>query len=161
MRKHHPKNERIKRAYTLYLEEAERMAPKSVDQALAAIALFEASTGYKDFARFHIEQARKFKRHLDEDLNPKTGRPIAKATSYGRLKAVGRFINWLAGRPGYKSRISYSDADYFNPSANEIMSPGMVYERRPSEKSEADQAATAGSLMVGLSVMRASVSRLM
>ena len=119
MRKHHPKNERIKRAYTLYLEEAERMAPKSVDQALAAIALFEASTAYKDFARFHIEQVRKFKRHLDEDLNPKTGRPIAKATSYARLKAVGRFIRWLAGRPGYRSRITYSDADYFNPSAHD------------------------------------------
>ena len=42
-----------------------------------------------------------------------------------------------------------------------IMSLGMVYERRPSERSEAGQAATAGSLMVGLSVMRASVSRLM
>ena len=42
-----------------------------------------------------------------------------------------------------------------------VMSRGMVYERRPSERSEADQAATAGSLTVGLSVMRASVSRLM
>ena len=45
--------------------------------------------------------------------------------------------------------------------SNQVMSRGMVYERRPSERSEADQAATAGSLTVGLSVMRASVSRLM
>lgn len=119
MGKHHPKNERIKRAYAVYLEEAQRMAPKSVDQALAAIAGFEASTGWRDFARFHIEQARKFKRQLEEDLNPKTGRPLAKATSYARLKAVGRFIHWLAGQQGYKSRIRYSDADYFNPSAND------------------------------------------
>ncbi|MCE7029393.1 hypothetical protein LZD57_15480 [Jiella sp. CBK1P-4] len=29
-----------------------------------------------------------------------------------------------------------------------IMFPGMVYERRPSERSEVGQAATAGSLMV-------------
>ncbi len=119
MRKHHPKNERIKRAYAIYLEEAQRMAPKSVDQALAAIASFEASTGWRDFARFHIEHARKFKRQLEEDLNPKTGRPLAKATSYARLKAVARFIHWLAGQQGYKSKISYSDADYFNPSAND------------------------------------------
>ncbi|MCP3055856.1 tyrosine-type recombinase/integrase [Aurantimonas marianensis] len=95
------------------------MAPKSVDQALAAIAGFEASTGWRDFARFHIERARKFKRQLEEDVNPKTGRPLAKATSYARLKAVGRFIHWLAGQQGYKSKISYSDADYFNPSAND------------------------------------------
>jgi integrase len=29
------------------------------------------------------------------------------------------FFLWLAGQPGYKSRISYSDADYFHPSAND------------------------------------------
>lgn len=119
MRKHHPKNERIKRAYAIYLEEAHRMAPKSVDQALAAIASFEASTGWRDFARFHIEQPRKFKRQLEDEVNSNTGRPLSKATSYARLKAVGRFIHWLAGQPGYKSRIRYTDADYFNPSAND------------------------------------------
>ncbi len=130
MRKHHPKNERIKRAYAIYLEDAHRMAPKSVDQALAAIASFEASTGWRDFARFNIEQARKFKRQLEEDLNPKTGRPLAKATSYARLKAVGRFIHWLAGQQGYKSKISYSDADYFNPSANDARIATATREQR-------------------------------
>jgi len=30
-----------------------------------------------------------------------------------------RFFIWLAGQPGYKSRISYSDAEYFNLSAKE------------------------------------------
>ncbi|MDQ0314135.1 tyrosine-type recombinase/integrase [Amorphus orientalis] len=119
MRKHHPKNERIKRAYAIYLEEAKRMAPTSVDQALAAIASFEASTNWRDFAGFHIEQARRFKRQLEDELNPKTGKPLSKATTYARLKAVGRFVHWLAGQPGYKSKIRYSDADYFNPSAND------------------------------------------
>jgi len=119
MRKHHPKNERIKRAYALYLEEAKRMAPASVDQALAAIAAFEASTGWRDFASFHIEQARRFKRHLEDGVNSQTGKPLSKATTYARLKAVGRFVHWLAGQPGYKSKIRYSDADYFNPSAHD------------------------------------------
>jgi hypothetical protein len=36
------------------------MTPQSVDQAAAAITQFEVSTGYRDFAAFHIEQARKF-----------------------------------------------------------------------------------------------------
>jgi len=119
MARHHPKNERIKRAYSLYLEEAQRMAPKSVDAALAAISQFEASTSHRDFARFHVEQARRFKRLLDEQVDPRTKRPLAKATLYARLKAVRRFFHWLAGQPGYKSRISYADADYFNPSAND------------------------------------------
>jgi len=119
MRKHHPKNERIKRQYLAYLEEAKRMSVKSTDQVAAAIASFEASTGYKDFAQFHIEQARKFKRDLANAINPKTGKPLAKATVRSRLMHVKAFIHWLACQPGYKSRISYSDAEYFNPSAND------------------------------------------
>ena len=116
MRRHHPKNERIKRRYSHYLEEAQRLNVKSVDQALAAIAQFEASTGVKDFAAFHIEQARRFKHQLETDADTKTGKPLAKATITSRLKAVQRFFVWLAGQPGYKSKITYSDADYFNPS---------------------------------------------
>lgn len=119
MRKHHPKNERIKRQYLAYLEEAKRMSPQSVDQAAAAIAQFEVSTGYRDFAAFHIEQARKFKRHLAEATNPATGNPLAKATTYSRLMTLKAFFVWLAGQPGYRSRITYSDADYFNPSNND------------------------------------------
>ena len=116
MRKHHPKNERIKRQYLAYLEEAKRMSTSSVDQVAAAIALFEASTGWRDFGAFHIEQARKFKRLLADAINAETGKPLAKATAYSRLMALKAFFLWLAGQPGYKSRLTYSDADYFNPS---------------------------------------------
>ena len=119
MQKHHPKNERIKRKYFAYLEEAKRVSPKSADLAAASIAQFEASTGYKDFAAFHIDQARKFKAKLNDHINPNTQRELAKATIHARLMAVKAFIIWLAGQPGYKSRINYSDAEYFNPSAND------------------------------------------
>jgi integrase len=119
MRKHHPKNERIKRKYFAYLEEAKRMSPSSVDQVAAAIKQFEASTGYRDFAAFHIEQARRFKRLLAESINPATDKPLAKATTYARLMATKAFFVWLAGQAGYKSAVAYSDADYFNPSNND------------------------------------------
>lgn len=119
MRKHHPKNERIKRRYFTYLEEAKRMAPSTVDQVAAAISLFEASTRYKDFALFRIEQARHFKRELDEARHEKTGKPLAKATIHSRLMALKAFFHWLAGEPGYKSKIRYADSEYFNPSAND------------------------------------------
>lgn len=111
MHKHHPKNERMKHQYAGFLEEAKRMSPSSVDQALAAIAQFEETTGHRDFGAFHIERARKFKRSLDEATNPKTGRPLAKATIYSRLMALKAFIQWLSGEPGYRSKITYSDAD--------------------------------------------------
>ncbi len=119
MRKHHPKNERIKRRYFVYLEEAKRMQPTTVDDTAAAIAAFEASTKYRDFARFHIEQARKFKRELSEAQNPATGKPLAKSTIRSRLMACKAFFQWLAWQPGYKSRINYADADYFNLSSND------------------------------------------
>jgi integrase len=43
--------------------------------------------------------------------------------------AVKAFFKWLAGQPGYKSRIRYSDADYFNSSANDERIAKAVRER--------------------------------
>ena len=119
MRKHHPKNERIKRNYLAYLEEARRCATKTTDQVAAAISLFEKSTKWKDFAAFHIEQAKSFKRQQYAAINERTGKPLAKATVHSRLIHCKAFFHWLAGQPGYKSKISYSDSDYFNPTAND------------------------------------------
>jgi integrase len=119
MRKHHPQNERIKREYFEYLEQAKRMSPSSVDQVAAAIALFEQSTSFRDFRKFHIAQAVAFKDRLQRHINPETGKPLAKATIHSRLMALKAFTVWLAGRPGYRSQICYSDGDYFNPSAND------------------------------------------
>lgn len=119
MRKHYPENERVKREYFAYLETAKRMTSTSVDQVAAAIALFEGSAGYRDFRKFHIAQAVAFRDKLIRQINPETGRPLAKATIHSRLSALRAFFLWLAGRPGYRSRIRYSDADYFNVSAND------------------------------------------
>jgi hypothetical protein len=49
MRKHHPKNERIKRRYLAYLEEAKRMSQKTTDQVAASLALFEVSDRLQGF----------------------------------------------------------------------------------------------------------------
>lgn len=118
MRKHHPENERIKREYFNYLEQAKRMSPSSVDQVAAAIAQFEQSTNFKDFRKFHIAQAVAFKDRLQRHSH-ETGRALAKATIHSQLMALKAFTIWLAGRPGYRSRISYADAEYFNASAND------------------------------------------
>lgn len=118
MRKHHPQNERIKRDYLTFLAEAKRNSEKSVDQAAAAIAAFEASTGYRDFKLFRIEQAKRFKALLAEQINPATGKPLAKATIHARLMALKAFFQWLCREPGYR-KISHGDAEYFNPSAND------------------------------------------
>ncbi|KQU01600.1 tyrosine-type recombinase/integrase [Rhizobium sp. Leaf453] len=119
MRKHHPKNERIKRRYFDYLKEAKRMDVSSVDIAAAAISGFERWSNHRDFASFHIELAKGFKAFIAKQRNDKTGKPLAKATIHSRLMQLKNFVHWLAGQPGYRSRIAYADSDYFNPSAND------------------------------------------
>lgn len=119
MTKHQPENERIKRGYFSHLEDAKGMASATVDQVASAIAEFERHTGHKDFRKFHIQQAKAFKAQLNTARNEETGKPLAKATIRSRLRALKAFFQWLSDKPGYKKRISYSDAEYFNPSAND------------------------------------------
>jgi integrase len=112
-------NERIKRQYFAYLTEAKGNSEQTIDAVAKAIARFETYTRHKDFKAFHIEQAKAFKRELADQRGDRSGEPLSKATLYAILTALKRFFVWLAGQPGYKSRISYADADYFNLSAKE------------------------------------------
>jgi integrase len=112
-------NERMKRQYFTYLAEAQGHSEQSIDAVAKAISRFEAYTRYKDFKAFHIEQAKAFKRDLAGQRGHRSGEPLSKATLYATLTVLKRFFVWLAGQPGYKSRISYSDAEYFNLSAKE------------------------------------------
>jgi len=119
MPKHHAANERVKRDYFEYLREAKRLGTASVDAVAKAISRFEESTGWKDFRTFHIRQAISFKTRLAQQANQRTGALLSKSTLHSTLQALRNFIIWLAGRPGFKSRISYSDAEYFNLSEKE------------------------------------------
>jgi integrase len=119
MRNHNATNERTKRQYFAYLVEAQGHSEQTIDAVAKAIARFEAFTRYRDFKAFHIEQAKGFKRDLAEQKSSRSGEPLSKATLYATLTVLKRFFVWLAGQPGYKSRISYSDAEYFNLSTKE------------------------------------------
>ena len=114
MTKHNPNNERIKRQYLTYLREARRQSEASVDAVAAALARFEAYTRYRDFKAFHHQQAVGFKHHLAAQPSQATGEKLSKATQYSTLSHLKRFFQWLAGQPGYKSSVQYTDADYFN-----------------------------------------------
>jgi integrase len=113
MKKHHANNERIKRAYFNWLRNAKGGGEASIDAAAAAINRFENHTHYRDFKGFHIEQATAFKRNLREQVNRTTGERLSASTLFATLSTLRTFFKWLAGQPGYRSKISYSDADYF------------------------------------------------
>src|SRR5262249_42958631 len=119
MKTHNPQNERIKRAYFTYLIEAKGFSEATLDGVAKALNRFETYTRFRDFKSFHIEQAKGFKASLAEQTSVRTKDRLSKATLYATLSALKRFFVWLAGQPGYKSRISYSDAEYFNLSAKE------------------------------------------
>jgi integrase len=114
MNPHHPANERIKRRYLTYLKEAKRQSEPTVDAVAKAISRFEIDTKHRDFKAFHVDQAIAFKKHLAEQRSQQSGEKLSKATLYSMLTNLKRFFQWLADQPGYKSRLTYSDAEYFN-----------------------------------------------
>jgi integrase len=114
MTKHNPENERIKRRYFVYLKDARKHSEPTVDAAAKALSRFEEYNRYRDFKAFHLEQAIAFKRHLAEQMGQRSGEKLSKATLNATLKQLKAFFFWLAGQPGYKARLQYSDADYFN-----------------------------------------------
>jgi integrase len=115
MIKHHPGNERVKRRYLLFLKDAKGRNEASLDAVAKAIARFEEHSKWRDFRKFHIDQARAFKAHLMDSKNVRTGKPLSASTIYSTLGALKAFFEWLAQQPGYRSRIKPADAAYFNP----------------------------------------------
>ena len=116
MRTNNPDNERIKHRYFAYVREAKRLSETSIDGIAAALHRFETYTGFREFRAFHYQQAVAFKRHLSEQLSRRSGDRLSKATVYATLAALRNFFFWLAGQPGFRSRLTYSDAEYFNAS---------------------------------------------
>lgn len=114
MTTHNARNERVKREYLTFLKEAKRLNEASIDGVAAALHRFETYNGFRDFKQFRIQQAIGFKRHLAKEKNERTRKPLSKSTMHAQLSALKAFFQWLAGQPGYKSRLSYTDAEYFN-----------------------------------------------
>jgi len=129
MPKHNAANTRIKREYFQYLKEAKRRDEASIDAVAKALSRFEESNGHKDFGRFNRNQAVAFKRKLDEQSSVITGKPLSRATVHSTLSALKAFFIWLAGQPGFKSKIAYDDADYFNLSEKDVRVANAIRQR--------------------------------
>lgn len=110
-----PCNERIKRRYFRYLREARGLAPATINNAGLAIASFEQFTSARCFKKFTHEHAVAFKRHLWTRGGKRASELSARATVVSKLRQVQQFFRWLADQDGYRSKIRYSDLEYFNP----------------------------------------------
>ena len=130
MTKHNAENERIKRRYFAYLNEARGHVAQTVDAAAKALSRFEEDTRYRDFKAFHVQQAIAFKRHLVEQTGQRSGQKLSKATLHTTLTQLKQFFQWLAWQPGYKARLQYADAEYFNLSENDTRIATAQRERK-------------------------------
>jgi integrase/recombinase XerD len=120
VRKHNADNELAKREYLAWLKNAATREEATLDAAAAAIDGFEAFNRYRSFKAFRREQAISYKAHIAEQTHPKTGKPLSKATIRARLMALRAFFEWLSREQGFKRTVTFSDAAYFNPSANDM-----------------------------------------
>ena len=74
MTKHNAENERIKHRYLGYLKEAKQYSVATVDAAAKALSRFEEYTKFRSFKKFHVEQAKGFKRYLADQRDRGQGR---------------------------------------------------------------------------------------
>ncbi|HEX5006425.1 MAG TPA: tyrosine-type recombinase/integrase [Hyphomonadaceae bacterium] len=144
MRKFNEQNERIKRAHLAFLKEAKGQDEKSLDKVATAVLDFEEAIGFKPFKAFHRNWATTYKRHLEKRRNVRSGQRLGVTTRDATLRLVKGFIEWLAGQPGYRSRIAYADAAYFNNNAREARA---AHAARPIHYPSLEQCAHAFRMM--------------
>lgn len=120
MTKANAANERIKRDYYRWLAGAKGRDEATIDGIARALARFEASTRWRDFRRFHWEQAAAFKERLAAALNGRTGERLSKGTQLTMLRDLKAFFEWLSREPGYRSHVHYADAAYFNMTDKDV-----------------------------------------
>ncbi len=120
MKNFNPRNERVKRQYFRFLKEADQKSEDTIRSIELAILRFEKYTEFMDFARFNSDHAVSFKKHLANSKSSTTNDPISKATVLATVSKLKRFFGWLACQPGFKSKISVTDIEYFNMSEKDV-----------------------------------------
>ncbi|WP_298362836.1 tyrosine recombinase XerC [uncultured Litoreibacter sp.] len=112
MTKRNSDNTRIKVKYFAYLRGPQGLAETTVEKAAASLTLFETVMGYKDFKRHNLSWPERFKEVLGERTGS-GGATLSVSTQSNHMRHVRSFIKWLSDKPGYKSRIGWSDANYY------------------------------------------------
>lgn len=104
--------------------------------AAKALNRFENYTKFRDFKAFHHQQAVGFKTHLANQKGKQSGKNLSKATLHSTFTQLKRFFHWLSREPGYKSRVQYYDAEYFNLSDKDTR---IANAKRPQQVPTMDQ----------------------
>lgn len=106
------KNEKIKRKYLHWMENAQGFSEKTITAIEKALWKYEEFTQDEDYGAFSSRRAEQFKKFLQSNINKRSGKVLGLTSQYHHLRHVNKFFMWLSGQPGYKSRISPSDVMY-------------------------------------------------
>jgi site-specific recombinase XerD len=107
-------NERMKRRYLRHLQEARGLAETTIDNALRAIADYEQFTSWRDFGKFRVKDAIAYKKSLLSGGGRRAAELSNRSTVQGKLQPLQRFFKWLAEQDGFRTRIRFSDVEFFN-----------------------------------------------
>jgi site-specific recombinase XerD len=115
-----PGNEKIKRRYLRHLKGARGLAESTIDNALRAIAAYEGFTGYRDFGKFRSTDAEAYKKRLLSDGGRRAAEISNRSTIHGKLQPLQRFFTWLADQDGFRTKLRFCDAEFFNLSNRDL-----------------------------------------
>ena len=107
-------NEAQKRNYWAYLKGPKRLAENTIEGIQRSIYKFDDFIGNDNYKSFNKKIAKNFQDYLDR-LSYR-GKKISEKTIYRALIDVQKFLYWLSGQSGYKSKIHKNDVEYLNPS---------------------------------------------
>jgi integrase len=108
-------NPRMLHKYLVMMRHARGRSETTITQIAASIADFEAFVGKKDFRKFKPGWAINYKAELNSRISKSTGYKLSVHTIVSRLRHLMGYFVWLSQQPGYRSRINYSDVQYFSP----------------------------------------------
>ncbi len=108
-----PDNERIKRRYFHHLKEAEGLAPVTIDHVARSIAGFEKFVDWADFGQFTAKTAIAYRNSLLAGNGKRAAQLSSRSTIHTKLMHLEKFYRWLAGQPGFKTRINFVDVECF------------------------------------------------
>ncbi len=97
-----------------FLKEAKRHSEPTVDAAAKALNRFEFIPSSEISKAFHFQQVIAIQEAFCRAEGQQSGEKLSKATLHATLSQLKRFFQWLARQPSYRSRLQYSDAEYFN-----------------------------------------------
>jgi integrase/recombinase XerD len=111
------KNELIKRKYFKWLKEAAGFCDSTVNSIEKGILVYEEYTEHEDFSGLTPDKAISFKKWLK--IKEHNGKIISTVTCHGYLRNLRKFLTWLCGQAGYKSKIKLDAISYLNISAKD------------------------------------------